>query len=369
MASSGRAALGIVEVSARYESWLGRLTSLIPRDLALKHDAMRAGSFPFLRATYYRWAERLGSVVPKAAAAPQVLAVGDLHVENFGTWRDAEGRLVWGVNDFDEVWPLPYTNDLIRVATSAVLAAAAGDLRIETREGADALLEGYREGIAHRGRPFVLAEHHTALRDMAVARLHDPEAFWTKLEDFPVVRSVPGVVRAALRRALPDPRLPVTIVHRVAGLGSLGRQRFVAVGTWRGGQVAREAKALAPSACAFASGLLAGRIRARAPYYDTMLRRAVRCPDPHVDVRGSWLVRRLAPDCSRIPLSALPRKRDEARLLWAMGWETANVHLGSAIDAVRADVRRRGRRWLHEAALQMADATEVDWREWRRATA
>jgi len=31
-----------------------------------------------------------------------VLAVGDLHVENFGTWRDAEGRLIWGVNDFDE---------------------------------------------------------------------------------------------------------------------------------------------------------------------------------------------------------------------------------------------------------------------------
>jgi len=36
-----------------------------------------------------------------------VLAVGDLHVENFGTWRDAEGRLIWGVNDFDEAWRLP----------------------------------------------------------------------------------------------------------------------------------------------------------------------------------------------------------------------------------------------------------------------
>ena len=28
--------------------------------------------------------------------APQVLSVGDLHLENFGTWRDADGRLVWG---------------------------------------------------------------------------------------------------------------------------------------------------------------------------------------------------------------------------------------------------------------------------------
>ena len=48
-----------------------------------------------------------------------VLAIGDLHLENFGTWRDAEGRLVWGINDFDEAWALPYTNDLIRLATSA----------------------------------------------------------------------------------------------------------------------------------------------------------------------------------------------------------------------------------------------------------
>src|SRR5260370_32652719 len=48
----------------------------------------------------------------------EVLAVGDLHVENFGTWRDAEGRLTWGVNDFDEAYPLPYTIDLARLATS-----------------------------------------------------------------------------------------------------------------------------------------------------------------------------------------------------------------------------------------------------------
>jgi uncharacterized protein (DUF2252 family) len=61
-------------------------------------------------------------VAPRCAQladAPQVLAVGDLYTENFGTWRDAEGRLVWGVNDLDEAHPLPYTNDLVRLATRA----------------------------------------------------------------------------------------------------------------------------------------------------------------------------------------------------------------------------------------------------------
>ena len=48
-----------------------------------------------------------------------MLAVGDLHVENFGTWRDADGRLCWGINDFDEADRLPYTNDLVRLAASA----------------------------------------------------------------------------------------------------------------------------------------------------------------------------------------------------------------------------------------------------------
>ncbi len=54
--------------------------------------------------------------------APQVLAVGDMHLENFGTWRDADGRLVWGVNDFDEAAVMPYPLDLVRLAASIRLA-------------------------------------------------------------------------------------------------------------------------------------------------------------------------------------------------------------------------------------------------------
>jgi hypothetical protein len=85
-------------------------------------------------------------------------------------------------------------------------------------------------------------------------------------------------------------------------------------------------------------------------------------------VSGAWLVRRLAPDCSRIALNALPRKRAEEHLLESTGWETGNVHLGSC-DArtLRADLRRRSKYWLYDAASRMADAVEEDWREWRKA--
>ena len=89
--------------------------------------------------------------------------------------------------------------------------------------------------------------------------------------------------------------------------------------------IAREAKPLAPSAWLWASAA-----RLRAPRYLELIRRAVRVPDPFLHVHGMWLLRRLAPDCSRIELATLPRNHDESRLLWMMGWETANMHLGHA---------------------------------------
>jgi len=81
--------------TAQYEEWLSRELEILPEDLKRKHELMREGIFPFLRATFYRWAQLWPDVCPEFADAPQLLAVGDLHIENFGTWRDVEGRLVW----------------------------------------------------------------------------------------------------------------------------------------------------------------------------------------------------------------------------------------------------------------------------------
>ena len=43
---------------------------------------------------------------------------GDLHVENFGTYMNADGRLVFDVNDFDEAYLAPWTWDLRRFVAS-----------------------------------------------------------------------------------------------------------------------------------------------------------------------------------------------------------------------------------------------------------
>jgi hypothetical protein len=137
----------------------------------------------------------------------------------------------------------------------------------------------------------------------------------------------------------------------------------VALANWRGGMIAREVKPLAPSAWLFAR-----RERLRPTRYAELVSRAVRASDPFLHVRTGWLIRRLAPDCSRIELASLPRNRDEARLLWMMGWETANIHLGTPAQRKRiiADLRRRKGGWLEKAAARMAQAVERDWRRWRK---
>jgi len=354
--------MNIAKATRRYEQWLGKKIALIEADLEHKHEAMAQDSFLFLRATFYRWMQVWPEVCPECHTAPAVLGVGDLHVENFGTWRDIEGRLVWGINDFDEAWGYPYTVDLIRLSASAHLAIKGARLRIDVKDACDAILAGYQAGLAAGGRAFVLEEHHPWLRYMVTGVLRDPVRYWAKLDALPAVARAPASARKAIEKLLPGKGLRYRVAHRVAGLGSLGRQRYVAVAEFHGGKIAREAKALAPSAAAWAEGA-----KSTAIHYEEILERAVRSLDPFVHKRGHWLVRRLAPDCSRVELASMPKQRDETRLLYSMGFETANVHLGTRNQtaAILQDVRKRPRHWLHRASAAMVDATIRDWETWR----
>jgi len=345
----------------RYERWLADYMPLEAADLARKHALMESGPFAFLRATFFRWAGQWAALAPDERRAPVVLGVGDLHLENFGTWRDVEGRLIWGINDFDEAARLPYSQDLIRLAASAYLAIAGAHLALRRRQAARAIAAGYAEGLRSGGRPFVLEEDHAWLRTIATSRLRDPVAFWQKLSDLPSVRA-PAPIRRLLAQSLPRPGLPFRVAHRIAGMGSLGRPRYVALAEVDGGLLAREAKALAPSAWQSAAAR-----RARSIHCAAIVARAVRAADPSLRIVDGWVVRRLAPHCTRIEVAELPRARDEDRLLFAMGFETANVHLGTpeARQAILRDLRARPADWLHRAAKPLVESVLADWRQWK----
>ena len=361
--------LNIVKATRQFESWLGARTRLDKKDLRLKHERMKAELFPFFRATYSRWAQLWPEICSDLAKAPQVLAVGDLHVENFGTWRDIEGRLIWGVNDFDEAWPMAYTVDLVRLAVSAHLAVDAGGLPLKREEICDTILDGYRESLADKGLAFVLEEEHSWLRKIAESELRDPVHFWEKMNALPTLKTaVPISAVDAIEHLMPAPGIKYRIAHRVAGLGSLGHARYVAIADWHGGKIAREAKALAPSSTCWAESLNATKDPGPAEIlYQTIINRAVRCPDPFVQLRGRWIVRRLGPHCSRIELTSLRGAGIELRLLHAMGWETANIHLGtpSARKPVMRHLHKQKPNWLHAAAAAMLEKVRDDWNVWK----
>lgn len=235
---------------------------------------------------------------------------------------------------------------------------------ITPAKASKAILDGYRAGLKAGGRTFVLAEHHPVLRQMAVERLKQPELYWEKMLALKTLTAkIPASAMKSLRRMMPGPKLKFRVVHRVAGLGSLGRLRFVALADWHGGSVAREAKELTTSAWLWAHS---AKPKVKI-FYQTILDCAVRCPDPFAKLCGRWMLRRLAPDCSRIELASLPATHDAVKLLLAMGWETANVHLGSGkTSALRRDLEKRPSGWLHRAAEEMFEATTKDWEDWRK---
>src|SRR5919108_6008571 len=222
--------MDILEATFQYEKWMAAQIRVVKADLPYKHAQMRESSFAFLRATFYRWIQLWKELCTNEASAPAVLAVGDLHIENFGTWRDGEGRLIWGIYDFDEAYPLPYTNDLVRLAASAMLAKSKHLLGIKPKDACEAILSGYIKGLETGGRPFVLEEDHKNLRALAFSSLRNPIRFWKKLLDQDKVRGgIPKNISKMFDDALPKTEMPYQFLSRVSGLGGLGRFRVVAI--------------------------------------------------------------------------------------------------------------------------------------------
>lgn len=349
----------------RYESWLKKELGkdFVAADLADKNRVMRDSAFVFLRGTYWRWAELSDELSPDLARVPAVLAVGDIHLENFGTWRDVDGRLVWGVNDFDEAARMPYVLDLVRLATSAALAADQG--KPDLGAVCDAILGGYRDGL-EAPNPVDLDRDWAWLRVKVVVPDEDRQKFWKKIDARKPERAPPRF-RQALERAMPEQGMAFDTARRVAGTGSLGRPRWIGVAEWRGAPIVREAKALLPSAWSFVHGkpdvpILSGEI-ASGRY---------RSPDPWQQVADGIATRRLSPNNRKIEAHSSKAMGDirlhGQKMLSAMGVELANIHLGT--DDVRAAIKKdlgaRKSGWLVVEVEKAAKAVLADYKQFKK---
>ncbi len=368
------------QATHRYQEWLEEFIPVLKGDLEHKYRKMRSDptGFVFFRGTFYRWVKlwenkrkELRERGVLIGGAPELFCVGDLHIENFGTWRDSEGRLVWGINDFDEAFSMRYISDLVRLATSALLALEGKTLpwKLSSERICAAILDGYGTGLESEGRPIVLERHISWLWKIAIHPSRAPEQFWLDLEAKlkPEKNGLPEKVLREAANALgefaPRGSKGSPLFRRRAGVGSLGRPRFVQFFTGKDGQVVRETKAIAPSACVFA-----GMGKPVKNPYRKVLENAVRSADPIFGVVDGWVVRRLAYDSMKIAVESLNTITDAVSIFQAMGAEVANIHLG---DSEAADARRHLRAqnqkradWLLRSAEEMVVATKRDFQDY-----
>ena len=370
--------MNIHESTAAFEDWLRDQLSDRGKydDEALlgKHaDMKKEGAHAFLRGTFYRWAELWKDVKDGGS---KVAVAGDTHVENFGTWRDREGRLVWGVNDFDEACELPWTSDLVRLGVSATLALdKLKNFKLSVEDACDAILDGYVEAVTSgNATPLVLAEKHDVLREFALKLVlsKPPAKFWQKSEEkLEPAHNIPADARTALKANLLNGALKVDFLQPKPGdppgMGSRGKRRFYALAMWKGAKILREAKPVVPSAMAWARADDAG------PGLVEMLMSPRRCPDPFQEIRGKWVVRRLAADSSKIELADLDsvatEKDMKRKVFESMGAEIANLHLGSISAAkLRGELDARGSdaTWLRKAAKDWIKKVKEDFEEFCR---
>lgn len=67
------------------------------------------------------------------------------------------------------------------------------------------------------------------------------------------------------------------------------------------------------------------------------------------------------------PAEPSAEKRNERDLLYWMGWETANIHLGTVnAKKLAKQLKRKPAGWLERAATAMSKATKQDWKDWGR---
>jgi uncharacterized protein (DUF2252 family) len=362
-------AKSIKQSTKAYERWLKAQLGgdIVKDDLREKHEKMAENSFVFLRATYWRWAETIYDICPALEGAPQVLTVGDIHLENYGVWRDADGRLVWGVNDFDEAAEMPYGLDLVRLATSAVLAR--GRRGGSTATICASIVRGYREGL-RKPAAFVLDRDHCWLRLQFEVDDTERENYWndidTKRKKAERKNKMPrGRFRKRLEGAMPKAVIELSFWRSSAGTGSLGRPRWVACGEWRGAPVMREVKALVPSAWT----RIAGRGRPAIRCGD-IANGKFRAPDPWYRVRAKTVLRRLSPNSRKLEIDDCGSALLDAYMLRLMGHELANAHLGTARPRIAKDIekdlRKRKPRWLVKAVEEAAAFVRREHREWSK---
>ena len=228
-----------------------------PERLLLKYQKMRASPFGFLRATCHLFYDRLpaGGVFK---SAPPVWICGDLHPENFGSYKGGNRLAYFDLNDFDESALAPASWDLVRMLAGLQVGAPSLGLRKEQALGLCRIfLKSYAQALAGGKAMWIESETSSGIIQELLLSLRERERgefldTRTTLKRRRRVIKIDGekalAVTDSQRNAVlefmakfaaaqPEPGFfeVLDVARRIAGTGSLGLDRYAVLVHGKGG--------------------------------------------------------------------------------------------------------------------------------------
>jgi uncharacterized protein (DUF2252 family) len=299
--------------------------------LNMKYQRMRASPFNFLRGTCHLFYKRLpfSSVLE---ASPPTWVCGDMHLENCGSYKGDNRLVYFDINDFDEAFLAPSLYEIVRLLTSVLVAAV--DLRLSRAEAlalCHSAVDAYSAALRFGKSRWIEEETAEGMVRELFDALHKRSRV-DHLNQRTELRGKKRVLRLDGKKALPvseKARLDVTafmaefaarqdnpdfykmidVARRIAGIGSLGVDRYVILVEGKGSPDSNyllDLKEALPSAAS-------PHVKTPQPHWDTESARVVAVQQRAQAVsqaflhavefnKGSYVLRSLQPSEDRLAL-------------------------------------------------------------------
>ncbi len=382
------------------ESILAQNAGRDPERLAMKYANLRKDAFTFLRGTCHLFYERL----PRERIfreAPLAWICGDLHLQNFGSYKGDNRLVYFDLNDFDEAALAPCTWDLVRFVTSLLVAAheqskepllgrtlaqafleayaaalVDGKARWIERETADGLVRQLLDGLRLRTRREFLDSRTEVVRRARRIRIDGRKALAVSDKQRNKVQSF--MTRFASTQPNPDFFKVLDVARRIAGTGSLGVERYAILVEGKGSPDCNyllDLKQACPSS-------LLPRLRTPQPSWSCEAERVVAVqhysqaiPMAFLNAisigKKSFVLRALQPSEDRVAISFRRASlRSTEKLVRCMGHLVAWGHLrsGGRSGAAIADefiAFGREQKWQRKLLLQAESCSAQLLEDWR----
>lgn len=368
--------------------------------LAMKFAAIRTDPFAFFRGTaalFYRTLEPRRALLD----SPAVLACGDLHLQNFGSYKGDNRLIYFDLNDFDESCVAPVAFELARFLTGVLVSGSALGIRDKTASRLMAqFIDAYAANVTHAKprwveRPLATGPVRTLLRSLRSRRRRDLIKSRTRRKSGKIRLLIDGKRTLATSRQdrvhaekllamyahhQPTPAFfkPLDIARRIAGNGSLGLERYVALVEGNGGI---DGHYLIDIKFANASAL-AAHIHSRQPHWQHEAERIATIQGITQAIapallgtaalgERSYLIKEMQPATDRVNLAALKGKSaDLGSVMQTMAEVSAWGHLrgcsrygAASIDTLASYAAHA--QWRHQLMACAHRAKALVLRQWQ----